>query len=218
MGDYTKKGVKIGTTGQAYYATLGMLVHHNTFIDSSDPEVRYYIEPKNKCTFAFPFPQWDGKAIGEISSFHDNPECIIALPNDGKSYHQDIVHHVHPKGGEGVNLFVECPYGTKDKSRYSRNLDTSVVRFQIVGQKYCSDGSLGVLVKCIYCNETQVLDEKEAAIASEYLVNKAECEERQAKYYEQYPLNGNADHHRKRAEWLREVVKRLLGTYNLVTA
>lgn len=72
MGDYTRNNVKIGTCGRAYYSTRRMLMEYH---DQGDPEVRWYLDPVNKAEFAFPFPEWDHKRIGTISSIHTD-QCI----------------------------------------------------------------------------------------------------------------------------------------------
>lgn len=67
MGDYLKNGEKIGTCGDAYYATKQMLEKHK-----DDPESGYYLNPENGCSFAFPYPAYDGKDVGGISNFHED--------------------------------------------------------------------------------------------------------------------------------------------------
>ena len=53
MGDYTKKGEKIGTCGTAYYATKEMIEKEFLSGDTS-PDIKYYLDPKESINFAFP--------------------------------------------------------------------------------------------------------------------------------------------------------------------
>ena len=209
MGDYTKKGVKIGTCGKGYYTTLEMLKKQ---ANSNDDEINYYLNPKNKCSFAFPFPQYDGKQIGEISSFHDDVQCFVHLPSTIDSVHTKITTHLHPKGGQGINLFMACPYDKVNKSDHSSNLDKSFITMRISGQGYFND-SLRVLATCIYCNQGQYLDEHETDLAYESLMKQAEQEVKYSnteKYL--HPECSNWEHHLERSEWLKEVAKRLKQT------
>lgn len=215
MGDYTKSGIKIGTCGQAYYATLNMLSFHHDNIDFSDEEVKHYINPKNKCSFAFPFPEWDNKKIGEISAFHDNIHCVIYLPSEFNTHHGNITHHIHPRGGEGVNLFIPCPYKDETGEHHSRNLDKSKFGFQILGQKFQQDGSLAVMVECIYCKESQSLELHEAQAAADSLLKIAAYHDKECAIIKSLnPDCSNWEADKKKADWHREVAKRVLATYN----
>ena len=166
MGDYTKSGVKIGTCGQAYYATKSMLE-----AIKSDPEAAHYLNPVNGCSFAFPFPEYDGKKVGEISNFHSDQraEYYIFL-KPGNSLHKDIIHHVHPKMGQGINLFFPCPVSAE--SKHSRNFDKSYETFRITDQAYVG-GKLVMMVECIYCEQKQYLDETEMLQAVQSLRDQA---------------------------------------------
>jgi hypothetical protein len=210
MGDYTKKGVKIGTCGNAYYATLPMLLKERY---TGDSEIDYYCDPKNKCSFAFPFPLYDGKRIGEISGFHDSIDCFVDLPESIESLHTDIVHHVHPKGGAGINLFIPCPFDKEKGSRHSRNLDKSKMTFKIVGQSY-GCGDLAVVVECIYCKQSQMLTKQEAIMACDNLLAQAEKDLMWSKREKNlHPDCANWEHHLRESNFKTEVAKRIIETY-----
>lgn len=116
MGDYTNTGIKIGTCGVGYYATRKMLENYH----SHDSEVNYYLKPENKCWFAFPFPQWDNKKVGEITIFHigdeNNVDWRFRLPEDDrhncckKEFRLMYQHYteIDIDGEIGMVLEVEC--------------------------------------------------------------------------------------------------------------
>lgn len=164
MGDFTKDGTKIGTCGQAYYATKPMLEKL-----VGDKEVDYYLDPKNNCSFAFPFPDYENKRIGEISNFHEDQKVdfVISIKNQGVTHHGRIIHTVHPKGGQQINLYSECPYSNPDL--VSSNFDKSNVRFYLAEQMYYR-GELAVKARCIYCGEPNILDPEEALEVSENIM------------------------------------------------
>jgi hypothetical protein len=160
MGDYTKNGTgaKIGTCGRAYYATKGMLEKIG-----NDNEANWYLNPANKAFFAFPFPEFDGKQIGDISVFHteERDEFMVRLKSAGRnSYHGNLVFHKHPAGGEGLNFFCDCPYHNNGNT--SRNFNNEYLKFYLKYQTYY-DGRLTIAGECIYCRELNIFDEDEIA-------------------------------------------------------
>lgn len=167
MGDYASNGEKIGTCGQGYYATRKAL---ETQAAKGCKESQYYLNPENGCYFAFPFPEYDGKQIGEISTFHEPTNFLIELPPSDNYFHGEIVHHIHPHGGAGVNLFIPCPHS--DGAKVSHNFDRSKVGFYLIGEGFYQ-GAPAVWVECIYCKKKQILDQTEAIEAVKYLRNKA---------------------------------------------
>lgn len=171
MGDYLKNGVgaKIGTCGRAYYATKEMLEKV-----SHDPEAGYYLNPANSCFFAFPFPQFDGKQIGDISVFHteEKDEFVVELASEGRqSFHKPLVFHKHPKGGAGLNFFCDCPYHNSDKT--SRNFDGQNLKFYLKYQTYFN-GELCVAGECIYCRELNIFDAEEVVEMAQNLKQRSE--------------------------------------------
>ena len=160
MGDYLKNGAKIGTCGSAYYATKKMLEKA-----ASDPEAAYYLNPENSCSFAFPFPEYDGKKAGEITNFHEGErvDFFFSAPEGMQIFHSYIWFHTHPKGGEGVNIQTPCVYqneATTSKMYYS------TARMRLDTQKYYK-GSLYITAKCIYCGESTIFDREEAFLIAE---------------------------------------------------
>lgn len=180
MGDYTKSGEKIGTCGNAYYATLPMLKDLANY--AGEDEAGYYIDPKNNCTFAFPFPMYDGKKVGEFSNFHEGQraEFFFDLPASIESHHGEIVHHVHPRGGAGINLFIDCPFGGGKAA--SHNLDKSTITYRLTNQIYYK-GSLHIQAECIYCQERNIFSKEEAQIMCEWIESRKHDTEEQKAYY-----------------------------------
>lgn len=209
MGDYTKNGQKIGTCGKAYYATLQMLQNEKSIGDS---EINHYLKPENKCSFAFPFPEYDGKKIGEISNFHegDRVDFQIRIKKDGSNtFHQKIVHHIHPKGVAGINLFCDCPYHSSEN--VSKNFVGDEIVFNLKEQIYFQ-GNLHISGECVYCGETNVFDESEAIEVCENLKKESEQNLLLSKR-EEYKNTSNKDFHEKKAVYLMEVANRILATY-----
>lgn len=202
MGDYLKNGAKIGTCGQAYYATKKALeaVRH-------DEEAAAYLNPENGCSFAFPFPEYDGKAVGEISNFHDGERAdyFFKLPK-GSGIHGTITHHIHPKGAEGINLFIPCPYSAG--SNTSRNFNPEFETFRLTSEKY-ENGKIRVMVECVYCGEKQLLTDSEIKMA---IQNFAMQSEKAISYHnQQVYLHPDCDNSGsfKKAQNLKEVSERL---------
>lgn len=192
MGDYTKNNAKIGTCGRAYYATKSML---EKLID--EPEADYYLKPENSCFFAFPFPQFDLKSIGDISVFHteERNEFLVQLPNKKgrNSYHQQLVFHKHPAGGAGLNFFCDCPFHNSETA--SRNFKNDNLKFYLKYETYFR-GELTIAGECIYCRELNIFDAEE---------NIEICEE-----LEQRALYFESQKNEAKATEIREIIKRIL--------
>jgi len=156
MGDFTNNGTKIGTCGKAYYATKEMLEKQ-----LGDDDAMAYLNPANKCFFAFPFPKFDNQRIGTISVFHteEKDEFVLEMKKEEKqSFHKKLVFHSHPAGGEGINLFCDCPYHSSEN--VSRNFDNTTLKFYLKYQTYF-DGRLTIAGECIYCRELNIFDADE---------------------------------------------------------
>lgn len=97
MGDYTKNGTKIGTCGKAYYSTYKALKQHPDALDASS-DVAMYLKKENGCSFAFPFPEFKGKKVGEISQFHKKPEDKFWVTmDDGNKYSLEYLGYYQGK-------------------------------------------------------------------------------------------------------------------------
>lgn len=142
MGDFLRNGKKIGTCGHAYYATREHLEAY-----AGDPEADFYLDPKNACITAFPFPDFDGKKAGDYSVFSGHGERPkIAFPLiDAESWHT-----------------ADCSCSKKQ-----------IQVFEIYGESYHDDGERGVLVLCKECHMTQILSDDEARQACAYFVGVA---------------------------------------------
>lgn len=214
MGDYTANGIKIGTSGQAYYATKSMLEAFKLKYPT-DIETKRYLNPKNKCLFAFPYPEFDNKEVGEISIFHMEPKDlqIIEIDKTNKTFHKKIVHHVHPVGGQGINLFCDCPYHSTEN--VSRNFSEETIKFYLEYQTFTGVGDeMAIVGECIYCGETNVFEPHEAEEVAKNLNKQAEWNEEQSKRRE-YENTANKEKHLKEAIKLRKIALRVLQTYNI---
>lgn len=208
MGDYTAKGVKLGTCGRAYYATKNQIKEL-----AQDSETKYYLNSENKCMFAFPLPEFDNKKAGEISIFHKEERdlTVLEIKNTNFTFHQKIVFHKHPVGGSGINLFCDCPYHSKEN--VSRNFNDDTLKFYLKYQSYTGKGEeMAIVAECIYCGESNVFEKSEAEEACEVLIKNAVWNETEAKRPE-YKNCTNSETHLKKAEELREIAKRILETY-----
>lgn len=208
MGDYTKNNAKIGTCGNAYYATLPML---EAIKHENSEEVNYYLDPSKSCSFAFPFPEYDGKKIGEISNFHEGErvDFFIQIKNQKNTFHKKIVTHLHPKEGQGINLFCDCPYHSKEN--VSHNFNDENVKFRLVNQLYFK-GSLAIAGECIYCGETNIFDEAEALEVCENLKKSADYYAAEANKKE-YQGKVNKEINENKAIYYTQIANRILKTY-----
>lgn len=208
MGDYTNNGIKLGTCGKAYYATKSMIEALPT-----DAETKYYLNPENKASFAFPLPEFDGKEAGEISIFHkpENELIVLEINKNSVTHHKKIVHHVHPAGGQGVNLFCDCPYhSTENTSRFN----DETIKFYLKYQTFTGEGEeMAIVGECIYCKETNIFEKHEAEEAAENLYKKSLSLLNLADRPE-YKNTSNRESYIKQAEELEEVANRILKTYN----
>jgi hypothetical protein len=210
MGDYTKNGIKIGTCGTAYYATKKQLESMKY-----DSEARYYLNPENKCRLAFPLPEFDNKQIGEISIFHLETFKlpILQISSENKTFHKKIVHHIHPAGGNGINLFCDCP--SHSSENVSTNFDSKNVLFYLRYETFTGEGdNMAIVGECIYCGELNVFEESEALEACENLLKEAQYNRRESARPE-YINASNKDFHLKKASELEEIVKRIKNTYKI---
>lgn len=205
MGDYLKNGTKIGTCGRGYYATLEMLKKHK-----GDPEADAYMDPKNGCSFAFPFPEYDLKSVGEISNFHkgDMVEYVVSLPADQfETYHERMSHHLHPKGLPGFNVFFPCPY--EAGSEVSTNFNKNEVKFYLKEQIYF-DGKLAVLVECVCCGRRNVLELKESIYIAEQIKAQSDRYKAQA---DNCSLTSECNELLEKAVYHSTIANRILETY-----
>ena len=202
MGDYTKNGAKIGTCGVGYYATKKML--EDLKAKNQEGEGRYYLEPKNGSSFAFPFPEFDGKKAGDISVFHkeEKDHFQIRVKREGsQTHHKDLVFHKHPVGGQGLNFFCKCPYHSEEN--VSKNFSEEYVKFHLKYQQYFQN-ELAIAGDCIYCGCNNVFEKHEAEEAASYLIIEADF----------IDAKENASPYEKeQAELKREVAKRIIETY-----
>lgn len=208
MGDYTNNGIKLGTCGKAYYSTKSMIEAL-----PKDTETNYYLNPENKAFFAFPLPEFDGKEAGEISIFHkpENELIVLEINKNNNTHHKPIVHHVHPAGGQGVNLFCDCPYHSTEKT--SRFFDETI-KFYLKYQTFTGEGEeMAIVGECIYCKETNIFEKHEAEEAAENLYKRSLSLLNLADRPE-YKNTSNRDSYIKQAQELEEVANRILKTYN----
>lgn len=206
MGDYLRNGDKIGTCGRAYYATKKQLENLK-----GEPEANYYLNPLNGCSFAFPYPEYDNKKAGKISNFHEGekaePVIIFLNKEKNQTHHKKIVHHIHPKGGQGINLFCDCPYHNKET--VSSNFNDDSVRFYLNEQIY-TGGQLSISGTCIYCGQENIFEAEEAKEAAENLFKEAEKAEKDANN----PVYKHmAEQLKKEALRTKIVANRILETY-----
>ena len=208
MGDYTNNGIKLGTCGRAYYATKSMIEAL-----PKDTETNGYLNPKNKAMFAFPLPEFDGKEAGEISIFHKEKRdlTVIEIDKNNNTFHGKIVHHVHPAGGQGINLFCDCPYhSTENTSRFN----DETIKFYLKYQSFTGEGEeMAIVGECIYCNETNIFEKHEAEEAAENLYKKSLSLLNLADRPE-YKDTANRDSYIKQAQEFEEIANRILKTYN----
>ena len=158
MGDYTNSGAKIGTCGNAYYATYKMIMRNK-----HDGDCSHYANPKNTCTFAFPFPEWDDKEIGEISNFHQDQWIPFYFNFNGESHHKRMVFHSHPQGAPGVNIFAPCP---QDRSAPADSVSANMPAhdtFRLSSTAFWDDGNMYIVGTCPYCGGLTLFNPDEAA-------------------------------------------------------
>lgn len=210
MGDYTTNDIKLGTFGRAYYATKAMIEAL-----PKETETNYYLNPENKCMFAFPLPEFDDKKAGEISIFHKEQKdlIIIEINKTNNTFHKKIVTHIHPVGGQGLNLFCDCPYHSNEN--VSKNFNEETIKFYLKYQCYTGEAEeMAIVGECIYCGETNIFEKHEAQEVSENLYKKSISLLNLADRPE-YKDTANRDRYIKESEKLEKVADRILKTYNL---
>ena len=208
MGDYAKnnKGheFKIGTCGNAYYATLEQLQN----ITNKCTEINYYLNPANKCQFAFPFPEYKHKEAGEISNFHEGQKVdfVIQLDAENQSWHENIYTHVHPKGCSGQNLISECP-----QKETPRRMPTNKNSFYLRSLSFDKEQNLVVGVECCYCQRVNILDEAELLSVMKSLETENELLSKESRYFTEEQRKTKIDYHSAIIDELNKVKNYNLG-------
>lgn len=209
MGDYTKSGEKIGTCGMAYYATKRMIQETFNSGDHSD-DIKYYLNKKESIYFAFPFPEYDNKKIGEISNFHEGERTDFYFDFIGESHHKDITTHLHPKGGAGINLFHPCPYS--ENANTSTNFDKDKKTFRLTYQwNDRKTGNLFIVGECIYCGAQNIFESDEALQIVKTLKEKANYLKLQSE--NSYYHSSERERYLKESNYILKICVRMLETY-----
>lgn len=201
MGDFISNGEKIGTTGTAYYTTKEMLEKLSGSQLGADG--KYYLDSKNNCSFAFPFPEFDNKKVGSISIFHKEERDFfqIRLKREGaKTHHKEVVFHKHPAGSQGVNFYCNCPYHEEAKTSV---FTEQYIKFHLKYQQFFQ-GELAIAGECIFCGCTNLFEKHEAIEAAGYLVIEADFIDASEK---------PSSYQQEEAKLKREVAKRIIATY-----
>jgi hypothetical protein len=149
----------------------------------NDPEAACYLNPKNGCNFAFPFPEYDGKKAGCISNFHEGErvDFFFSAPEDMQIFHENLSFHMHPRGGEAVNISTGCVYG--ENTLHSR-LSHNGTYMRLYGQVYYN-GQLHITAKCVYCECSSIFDKDEAFIIADIIDIWTDENPEQVKYYKE---------------------------------
>ena len=186
MGDYTKSGAKIGTCGEGYYATKQML----EAVNDNNSTVAAYLNPNGKCSFAFPFPEYDGMQIGQMSNFHEGERVDLTFffPANIESHHKQVLYQFSPKGAPMKNLYCECP------QKYRENtLEHEHIYFRLTEQVW-HDGQLKIAAVCPYCETSNIFSKEEAELI---------C----TTYFDKFSENKNTQ------AYYSEIAKRIRATY-----
>ena len=227
MGDYTRvkvngqfEDVKIGTCGSAYYATKQQLEDHQKKY-GKDTEVSYYLDPANGCNFAFPFPAYDGKEVGQISNFHGDQRTNFyfswKVPEGEVSHHKDIVQHLHPDGSDqgGINLWSPCP--STGKAKTSNNFDVTKERYRLETQVFYG-GALAISARCVYCGCSNVFTIDEAILIVKDILDEAKRLIEKTKFVYSERSFTTKEQDIKEIEFLQQIAKRIMDTYEPIEA
>lgn len=149
MGDYLENGKKIGTCGVAHYATKKQLEAVR-----QGQEVAYYLNPENRCTFAFPHLEYERKQAGDISNYHEEEAAclVVTVPEDWKSHHKQAISYKSAKNVPTMVAFATCP-NTSNSDQY----------VYLTHQRFV-DGKLNAVVTCPYCKGQSYLTPEEAEV------------------------------------------------------
>lgn len=231
MGDFTNNGTKIGTCGKAYYATYWQIVKNfQTHGNNGDVIYYYNLKRENGFSYAFPFPEFDGKKLGDISQFHIqqkngkvlypvyllDSECKDIQHNETRSEIRDIYTD------EKKNFYVKC---FQDPLNYRSNKAPDQNKFYMEYTGFIN-GKPSILIYCAYCgagthftldddNENEITKAIKRQIKElETELNKAEIRlENTGTFNSRRPLElikSEIDYH-------KEILNRVYEWYNMPT-
>lgn len=195
MGEYLTiagKSVKIGTCENMYYATFRQLKNCKA------KGINEYLNPENGYRYRFPFPDEDGRKLGDYENY-DRGVLFQVPRSTGVEICHDTIFLRTDNFSRGTNnppaVGFRVPCVQSDKfpvEKFDWDKTSERVIFEVVQQKQV-DGQLWTIVRCPYCGELSRIDAKEAVAIHEYVMQ-----------------NGTNEQ--------KEIIKRMLVGYNLVTA
>lgn len=154
MGEYLYNNIKVGTCEDLYYSTYKEMLNVN------DNAKHQFLNPAHGYRFRFPFPDEDGRRIGDSGKNHNfhrgyfvvMPDLLFNLINeDGEGHREIFIRHENDKDSAfAFSVSVDCPYGNNFKGNYWSGLKG----FEIVSHKIdpFDTSQLVPVLRCPHCD------------------------------------------------------------------
>ena len=194
MGEYVKlnnKIIKLGTCEDLYYARFDQIKDNLTMmtkVDGND-EPAGYLDPKNGYRYRFPFPDEDGRKLGEYEKHERGLLVGVSYEVFAGVEHNKICRSTDCQSGYNVNHYLTCPADPAFVQTCSPR--TSRAPVEIVQQKQV-DGELWTVCRCGWCRTLFRLPKEQARKLCDCIL-------------EQY-----------KDEYWQEVVQRIMAGYEAV--
>lgn len=122
MGQYYK-GRKIGTCEIMYYMRLTEAKKLADMGASDDDGIKFneYLTD-NITMFRFPFPDEDQRELADVGYESHEKRFIVPAIGIDAGHDTITVHSTRKDGGDGINIFIPCPYSEEFKDA---NIKTS---------------------------------------------------------------------------------------------
>lgn len=207
MGDFTKNGTKIGTCGKAYYATYWQIQNQQNL----GGDLKYYLNLKreNGFSYAFPFPEFDGKKLGQISQFH-----IKASPNEiGKVIYPIYLEDIDCKEINHDEVFAHiCDTYTSEKQIVRVPCKNSKNKYYMEYTGFIH-GVPSILLYCAYCGSgTHYTLNKDGTNEITKAINRAILNNNKII---KTSKNINQEKLKKENEYHKEILTRVFDWYNI---
>lgn len=187
MGEYIMvdgEETKLGTCEDLYYVRYADLVEAvksgRTAMVSGNLSPRQYLDPQYGFRFRFPFPDEDGKDIGEYEEYDRGYTICAPLGFMEGVDHREMIHGLsplgQPHGGHYLTVKTPCPQAPDNPKRHvfkangpaSGNPNQEYEVIQIVQQRPMEDGKLWTVARCAYCGARFRFDEEDALKLIDY--------------------------------------------------
>ncbi len=178
MGEYVKfnnQVIKLGTCEDLYYARFQQ-IKDNLYlmekVEGNDVPAGY-LEPKHGYRYRFPFPDEDGRKLGDYEN--SDRGLLVGVPYNvfQETEHTKICRATNCQGGYNVNHYLTCPADPDFIETCSPRPRSAPI--EIVQQKQV-DGQLWTVCRCGWCQSKFRIPRETAEILCAAIVDESKDE------------------------------------------